>query len=86
VTGLTEEIPVVRTEIDTLESRMDRVDVEILTLVRERIALAEALRAARAEAGGTRFVHERELAAVRRFAALGPAGAELAATLLRLCG
>lgn len=70
--------------LDELESQLDRLDVELLTLVRRRTRLARQLGAARAEAGVPRFVHERELAVVYRFRTLGPPGRDLATILLRL--
>jgi monofunctional chorismate mutase len=72
------------TDPDALQSRLDGLDVRLLTLVRQRTALARQVAEARRSAGGTRFVHEYELTVVRRFLPLGEQGAALAALLLRL--
>src|SRR5205814_5000506 len=71
-------------DVDSLQGRLDRLDVELLRLVRERTALARRLDNARAQAGEPRYAHDRDLALVRRCGQVGPGGADLAALLLRL--
>ncbi|MEV6964608.1 hypothetical protein AB0M47_05785 [Hamadaea sp. NPDC051192] len=66
-----------------LQGRLDRIDLEIIALVRQRILIAHEVRQARLDAGETGYAHEEELAVARRFSQLGPHGAELAAILLR---
>lgn len=70
--------------IADLQARLDRVDIQLIGLIRQRAEIAKLLMALRAAHGGTRFAHEPELAVVRRFSGrLGPAGAEIAVILLR---
>jgi chorismate mutase len=73
-----------QSEIERLENQLDRLDIELLRLLRRRTALADRLGDARVQAGEPRIVQERELALARRFAQLRPCGPELAAVLLRL--
>jgi chorismate mutase len=73
-----------RDEAAFLRSHLDGLDDELLALIRRRIALSQRLGLARAAAGGPRFVHEHELAVVRRFHQLGSPGRDLAGILVRL--
>ncbi len=73
-----------REEVEALESRLDQVDVELLGAVRRRTALARRLADLRISTGQPAFAHQQELLVVRRFMALGPAGRDLAALLLRM--
>lgn len=78
----TDTSPIGSTEL--LQVQLERMDTEIITLVRRRTALARQLGEARRTSGGTRVVHEAELAVVRRFLGLGAGGRDLAMILLRL--
>jgi chorismate mutase len=66
-----------------LQGQLDRIDLQIIALVRQRAVVARQVREARLAAGETGYAHEEELAVARRFGQLGPYGAELAAILLR---
>lgn len=71
-------------ELDALRQEIDRVDDEILRLVRRRTEVSQRIGAARRAAGGPRIVLSREQAVLTRFRELGPEGRELAMLLLRL--
>jgi chorismate mutase len=71
-------------DLDALTARLDQLDRELLALIRHRTAVARQLPAARAAAGRTGYRHADELQVARRFAALGPYGADLSLLLLRL--
>lgn len=72
------------TAIDDLRAEIDHLDAEILRLVKRRTEAARAVGAARMTSGGTRIVHNREIAVLDRYRDLGPEGAELAMVLLNL--
>jgi chorismate mutase len=71
-------------EVEGLQLHLDRLDAELLSLIRRRTAMAQQLGAARVRAGGPRFVHDHELAVVRSYQQLGPAGRDLATILVKL--
>lgn len=77
VTALSDDIEVLRTEID-------RLDAIILAAVRRRSAVSKKVGAARMASGGPRLVHSREVKVLDRFAELGQEGHTLAMLLLRL--
>ena len=70
--------------VTAFERELGWLDAEILDLIKRRIDLETRVGEARAEDGGPRFSHAHELAVVRRYAALGSAGHEVALLLLRL--
>jgi len=70
--------------LDVMRGDLAHFDVQLLSLVQKRTALAHQLGAARVHAGGTRFVYAAELSVVQSYRQLGPSGAELANLLLRL--
>lgn len=72
-----EEIPGLRTEID-------RLDAEIVELVKRRSAVSQRIGLARMATGGPRIVYSREMAVLDRFRDLGAEGYELGMLLLRL--
>ncbi|WP_433831143.1 chorismate mutase [Actinoplanes sp. CA-015351] len=67
-----------------LDEQMRRLDHELLQLVQRRTELARRLAERRVAEGGTRYVHEHELAVVRRYRSLGPDGPALGLLLLRM--
>ena len=71
-------------EVEGLQLHLDRLDAELLSLIRRRTDLAQQLGAARVRAGGPRFVHGHELAVVRSYQQLGLAGRDLATILVKL--
>ncbi|MEU8614960.1 chorismate mutase [Actinoplanes sp. NPDC048791] len=66
-----------------LTRELERLDDELLRLIRRRTELARAVVSRRIAEGGTAYVHEQELAVARRFRVLGPSGPDLALLLLR---
>ncbi|MFT4200268.1 chorismate mutase [Gordonia sp. (in: high G+C Gram-positive bacteria)] len=77
VTGLPDDIDVLRGEID-------RLDAVILAAIKRRSAVSKKIGAARMASGGPRLVHSREVKVLDRFAELGQEGHTLAMLLLRL--
>jgi chorismate mutase len=71
-------------EIDELRLEIDRLDAEILRLVKRRSEVSRLIGAARMAAGGPRIVYNREMAVLARFRELGAEGRELGMLLLRL--
>ncbi len=71
-------------DLDALTARLDQLDRELLALIRHRTAVARQLPAARSAAGRPGYRHADDLQVARRFAALGPYGADLSLLLLRL--
>lgn len=71
-------------EIDTLREEIDRLDAEILALVKRRAEVSKAIGKARMASGGTRLVHSREMKVIERYSELGPDGKDLGILLLRL--
>lgn len=76
-TPLPEDIAGLRTEID-------RLDEEILRLVKRRVEASKAVGQIRMSEGGTRIVVNREMAILDRYRELGPQGRQLAMALLEL--
>ncbi|MFT4087124.1 MAG: chorismate mutase [Gordonia sp. (in: high G+C Gram-positive bacteria)] len=77
VTGLPDDIDVLRGEID-------RMDAIILAAIQRRSAVSKKIGAKRMADGGPRLVHSREVKVLDRFSDLGPEGHTLAMLLLRL--
>jgi chorismate mutase len=71
-------------EVDALRVEIDRLDAEILRLVKHRSEVSRRIGAARMAAGGPRIVYNREMAVLARFRELGTDGRELGMLLLRL--
>jgi chorismate mutase len=71
-------------EIAVLREEIDRLDAEILRLVKRRSEVSQRIGAARMAAGGPRIVYNREMAVLARFRELGAEGRELGMLLLRL--
>lgn len=71
-------------EIDALRVEIDRLDAEILRLVKRRSEVSQRIGKARMAAGGPRIVYNRETAVLARFRDLGVEGRELGMLLLRL--
>ena len=70
--------------IDELRLEIDRLDREILRLVKRRSEVSQRIGRARMAAGGPRIVYNREMAVLARFRDLGPDGRTLGMLLLRL--
>ncbi|ODT98072.1 MAG: chorismate mutase [Pseudonocardia sp. SCN 72-86] len=70
--------------IDLLRREIDRLDAEILRLVKERTDVSRRIGAVRMAGGGPRIVYSREIHVLSRFRELGEEGRELAMLLLRL--
>jgi chorismate mutase len=73
------------TEIGAMRLEVDLLDAGIVAALTRRVEIERQLAAARVRAGAPRAVHRRDLDVVAHYrAALGPEGAALAATVLRL--
>src|SRR6185503_19588431 len=83
VTTPDSEIPAAD-EIPALREEIDRLDAEILRLIKRRSAVSQQIGRARMAAGGPRIVYNREMAVLDRFRDLGSEGRELGMILLRL--
>lgn len=70
--------------IAALRIEIDHLDDEILRLVRRRSEVSREIGVARLAAGGTKIVHNREIAVLNHYAQLGQEGRDLALLLLRL--
>lgn len=71
-------------EIRQYREEIDRCDRIILEAVQRRTEVAQAIGKTRMHSGGTRLVHNRELAVIERYSPLGREGHTLALLLLRL--
>lgn len=71
-------------EIQALRVEIDRLDADILRLIKRRTEVSQRVGAARMAAGGPRIVYNREMAVLERFRELGTEGRELGMILLRL--
>jgi chorismate mutase len=71
-------------EIGQLRTEIDRLDAEILRLVKRRTEVSRIIGATRMASGGTRIVVNREMDVLARYRELGPEGRQLAMVLLNL--
>jgi chorismate mutase len=71
-------------DIQALRIEIDRLDAEILRLIKRRTEVSQTIGRARMAAGGPRIVYSREMAVLARFRELGSEGRDLALLLLRL--
>jgi chorismate mutase len=71
-------------EIDAMREEIDRLDADILRLIKRRSEVSQRIGRARMAAGGPRIVYNREMAVLARFRELGTEGRELGMILLRL--
>ncbi len=71
-------------DIDALRTEIDRLDAEILAAIKRRSEVSQQIGKVRMASGGTRLVHNREMAVIERFSDLGQEGHTLAMLLLRL--
>ncbi|HEY3607377.1 MAG TPA: chorismate mutase [Pseudonocardiaceae bacterium] len=71
-------------DITDLREEIDRLDSEILRLVKRRAAVSQDIGRQRMASGGTRIVVSREMAVLNRYRELGPEGRQLAMALLTL--
>ncbi len=82
---LTDQAPAATpTEIVELREEIDRLDVQILSLIKRRTEVSRRIGAIRRAEGGPKIVLSREQAVLARFRDLGPEGRELGMVLLRL--
>lgn len=70
--------------LDLLQVQLERLEYQLVDLMRRRTLLARQLGETRRRLGGTGTVHDAELAVVRRFLCLGSSGRDMAMILLRL--
>lgn len=78
------DVPSDQDGIDVLRIEIDRIDADILALIKRRTAISHAIGDARASIGGPRVVYSREMAILDRFRDLGAAGTDLGMLLLSL--
>ncbi|HEY3606434.1 MAG TPA: chorismate mutase [Pseudonocardiaceae bacterium] len=71
-------------EIGELRAEIDRLDTEILRLIKRRTEVSKMIGATRMASGGTRIVVNREMDVLARYRELGPEGRQLAMVLLNL--
>ena len=71
-------------DISAWRIEIDRLDAEILRLIKRRTEVSQHIGKARMAAGGPRIVYSREMAVLARFDDLGVEGRELGMILLRL--
>ncbi|WP_369805118.1 chorismate mutase [Pseudonocardia sp. MH-G8] len=76
--------PAAEPDIAELRVEIDRLDAEILRLIKRRTEVSQTIGKARMAAGGPRIVYSREMAVLARFRDLGSEGRDLALLLLRL--
>lgn len=77
--------PLSDAEIQRYRQEIDRLDRVILDAVKRRSEISAAIGKTRMGSGGTRLVHNREVAIINQFRdELGEEGPNLAAILLRL--
>jgi chorismate mutase len=76
--------PAADPDIAELRVEIDRLDAEILRLIKRRTEVSQTIGKARMAAGGPRIVYSREMAVLARFRDLGSEGRDLALLLLRL--
>lgn len=77
-------VPTDQDGIDVLRLEIDRIDAQLLELIKRRTAISHAIGDARAAIGGPRVVYSREMAILDRFRDLGSAGTDLGMLLLSL--
>lgn len=80
----TTDAPAPPPEIGQLRQEIDRLDAEILRLVKRRTEVSRTIGATRMASGGTRIVVNREMDVLARYRELGPEGRQLAMVLLNL--
>ncbi|WP_182346167.1 chorismate mutase [Tomitella gaofuii] len=73
-----------KVDIAELREEIDRLDAEILAAVKRRAEVSKRIGRTRMAEGGTRLVHNREMAVIERYSELGQEGHTLAMLLLRL--
>ncbi|MDN5757346.1 MAG: chorismate mutase [Tomitella sp.] len=71
-------------DITALRQEIDRLDAQILAAVKRRAEVSREIGRTRMAEGGTRLVHNREMAVIERYSELGQEGHTLAMLLLRL--
>ncbi|MFI5504440.1 chorismate mutase [Corynebacterium kutscheri] len=77
--------PLSDAEIQRYRKEIDRLDKEILTAIKRRTQISQAIGKTRMGSGGTRLVHTREVAIINQFReAIGEEGPALANLLLRM--
>ncbi|MCF3120163.1 chorismate mutase [Streptomyces arenae] len=72
--------------ISQARKRLDELDRQIVRMLKERVSFSALVQSARISDGGCRTDNQRENVVVRRYhQSLGPAGRDIALSLLRLC-
>ncbi|MEV5980941.1 chorismate mutase [Streptomyces sp. NPDC052114] len=73
-------------DITQARKRLDELDRQIVRILKERVSFSALVQSARIAEGGCRTDNRRENVVVRRYhQSLGPAGRDIALSLLRLC-
>lgn len=70
--------------IPDMRSEIDKLDEEIIALVRQRTEISRQIGKVRSSVGGPRIVADRESEIRQRYIALGDQGDAIASALLRL--
>jgi chorismate mutase len=66
-------------------AEIDALDIQLVSLIRQRLAVSREIQQARMASGGPRVVHAREAEVVARWRdELGPSGSRIALALLEL--
>ncbi|WP_156230310.1 chorismate mutase [Corynebacterium occultum] len=77
--------PLSDAEIQKYREEINRLDDQLLEIVKRRTTISKAVGKTRMGSGGTRLVHTREVAIINRFREeIGEEGPALAAVLLRM--
>lgn len=71
-------------DIDTLRQEIDRIDSEIISLVKKRTEASQAIGRIRKTSGGPRIVPEREQQIRQLYSQLGPESEGIVTALLRM--
>ena len=71
-------------DISELRKEIDRLDAEILRLVKRRVEVSQMVGRIRMASGGPRILVNREMDILNRYRELGPEGRQLAMALLNL--
>ena len=71
-------------DIDDLRREIDELDATIIAAIQRRADVSKEIGKVRMASGGTRLVHNREMAVIERYSVLGPEGKDIAMLLLQL--
>jgi chorismate mutase len=71
-------------DIDTLRQDIDKIDAQIVNLIRERTASSRQIGRIRAHNGGPRIIPEREVVVRKQYEEFGPQGEQIISSLFEL--